>query len=424
MYLLVAINISPIMTFYTIGGGAILLLVLRPLLRRAQNIGQQAAGVEKQFAQFLTEHIVGMKSVKAAGAERAAITSGNAHIRLLRHLSIRQALVNTISSSFFQPFAIVLVVLLFLLTYHAPGFSIISFAASLYLIQKIFTYLESGQNAMQTISSLLPYPKNIAAFKRTADLHRESESARVDAPFTFTTEVTLKGVSFSYDEGKPILDGVDFSIPAGKTVGLVGPSGAGKTSVADIVLRLFTPSEGGLFLDGVPSTSIGLSEWRRNIGYVSQEVFLLNDTIEENIRFYNKTLTQNDIERAAKQANIYDFIKGLPEGFQTTTGDRGVMLSGGQRQRIALARALAGKPALLILDEATSALDHESEKLIHESIKALHGKVAVLIIAHRPSTVAEADSIIVLNRGRVVEQGTPQQLLQKHDSYFFKMQKT
>lgn len=421
MYLLVAINISPMMTSYAIGGGAFLLLVLRPLLRRTERIGQQTAGVEKQFAQFLSEHIIGMKSIKAAGVERAAIKNGVSHIRLLRHLSIRQSFVGTISASFFQPFSIVLVSVLFLLTYRAPGFSIISFAASLYLIQKIFAYLESGQNAMQSMSGLLPYAKNIAEFKHSLDLHREPSNGT--APFVFTKEFAFTGVSFAYDKGRPVLADVGFKIRAGETVGLIGPSGAGKTSVADLLLRLFKPDAGSLTLDGVPSESIALEEWRKNIGYVSQDVFLLNDTVEANIRFYNQSVTKEDIERAARQANIYDFITKLPDGFQTVTGDRGVMLSGGQRQRVALARALAGKPSLLILDEATSALDHESEKLIHESIRALHGSVTVLIIAHRPSTIASADTIFVLNQGRVVEQGTPQELLGNNNSYFYKMQK-
>lgn len=422
MYLLVAVNISPTMTFYALIGGVALLFLLKPFLRYTQRLGERAAGVEKQFAQFLSEHIIGMKAIKAAGVENDAIANGGAHIHLLRSISIRQSLARTASSSFFQPFSIVLVVLLFLLTYHTPEFNIISFAASLYLIQKIFVYLESGQNAMQSISQLIPYAQNISAFKRNLDLHRESTSG--SSPFIFDKEVTFKEISFSYAGSKEVLNNVGFSIRAGETVGLVGPSGAGKTSVADLLLRLFKPNTGEILLDGVPSDSIPLEEWRKSIGYVSQDVFLLNDTIEENIRFYNQTLTTEDIESAAKQANIYDFIMGLPEGFKTTTGDRGVMLSGGQRQRIALARALAGKPRLLILDEATSALDHESEKLIHESIHALRGKITVFIIAHRPSTVAEADTILVLSHGRIVEHGSPNELLQNRESYFYKMQKT
>ncbi|MFA5942623.1 MAG: ABC transporter ATP-binding protein [Candidatus Paceibacterota bacterium] len=421
MYLLVAVNISPVMTSYTLGGGVVLLLFLRPFLRRASGIGERAARVEKQFAQFLNEHIIGMKSVKAAGVERAAIADGNAHIRLLRSLSIRQSLVRALSTSFFQPFSIVLVVVLFFLTYRTPEFSIIAFAASLYLIQKIFTYLESGQAALQSVSELVPYARNIATFKRSLDMHRESSEG--DAPFVFEKELAFKDVSFSYDEGKPILNGITFSIRAGETVGLIGPSGSGKTSIADLLLRLFKPATGSILLDGVPSESIALDAWRRHIGYVSQDVFLFNGTIEENIRFYNRAVTAEDIEDAAKQANIYDFVSGLPEGFQTTTGDRGVMLSGGQRQRIALARALVGKPAFLILDEATSALDHESERLIHEAIRALHGKVTVFIIAHRPSTVAETDTIFVVDHGSIVERGSPQELLQKNGSYFYKMQR-
>jgi ABC-type multidrug transport system fused ATPase/permease subunit len=420
MYLLVTINISPTMTLYTLGGGAILVFFLQPLLRRAKRIAEQAEGVEKQFAQFLSEHIIGLKSVKAAGAERSAIADGNEHIQLLRSLSIRQSLVHSISTSFFQPFSIVLVIVLFLLTYHTPSFNVISFAASLYLIQKMFTYLESGQAALQSVGELVPYTQNIAAFKRKLDLHRELSSG--DAPFAFARELSFKNISFSYDEDKPILSGVNFSIRAGETTGLIGPSGAGKTSIADLILRLFKPDEGSLLLDGVPSESIALEAWRKHIGYVSQDVFLLNSSIEENIRFYNQTLTTEDIENAAKQANIYDFIKELPQGFKTVTGDRGVMLSGGQRQRVALARALAGKPALLLLDEATSALDYESEKLIHESIRALHGGVTVLIIAHRPSTVAEADTILVLNHGHIEERGSPQELLRDSESYFYKMQ--
>lgn len=422
MYLLVAVNISPTMTLYTVGGGAIVLFAVRPLLRRTRRIGDRAALVEKDFSQFLNEHIIGMKSIKAAGVEEAALADGHSHIRLLRMLSIRQALVRSLSASLFQPASLILIVLLFILTYRSPGFSIISFVAALYLIQKIFTYLESGQNALLSVSEMLPYAQNIMHVKRMLAEQRESSGGE-NKPFSFNDSLVFDTVSFTYDtNAEPALFDVSFSIARGKTIGLIGPSGAGKTSVTDIILRLFRPAEGRLLLDGVPSVDISLEEWRQHIGYVAQDVFLFNGSIEENIRFYRSELTKEDIERATKQANIYDFIMGLPEGFKTTTGDRGVMLSGGQRQRIALARALAGKPALLILDEATSALDHESEKLIHESIKTLHGKVTVLIVAHRPSTVAEADRIFVLDRGRLVEQGTPDELLKNNNSYFYKMQ--
>ena len=421
MYLLVALNISPVMTLYTLGGGVVLLFVVRPLLRRTRSIAERTALTEKQFSQFLSEHIIGMKSVKAAGAEEAALQKGSGQIGLLRVLSIRQALVRSVSSSLFQPVSLILVVILFMLTYRTPGFSIISFGATLYLIQKIFTYLESGQNALQSISEFLPYAQNISAFKRHLNLHRELEN-KGGKPIIFNGTLEFKGVSFAYNEDKQVLKNIDFKVNAGETVGLIGPSGTGKTSVADLLLRLFKPTAGALMVNGMPLNDMALDAWRKSIGYVPQEAFLLHSTIEENIRFYKESLTMEDVMASAKQANIHDFIMGLPDGYQTTVGDRGVLLSGGQRQRIVLARALAGKPALLILDEATSALDHESEKLIQEAISKLRGSVTVFIIAHRPSTVADADRILVLGGGRIVEEGTPAELLKNTKSYFYKMQ--
>ncbi|TSC65109.1 MAG: ATP-binding cassette, subfamily B, bacterial MsbA [Parcubacteria group bacterium Gr01-1014_91] len=422
IYLLVALNISPIMTVSTLFVGIVLLFAIRPLMVRIQSIGNVLIATEKSYLHFLGEHIIGMKAVKAAGAEERAISSGGALVRLLRTLSIRMSLIRSLSGSLFQPFSLIFVIILFAITYRLPDFSMISFAAALYLIQKIFTYLESGQGALNGIRESIPYAQNVDAFKRLLDEHREQDAPNA-SPFAFEQTIEFKNVSFSYVDGKKILSDTSFLIAKGETVGLIGPSGAGKTSVADLLLRLFSPNEGGVLIDGGPITSISSESWRNNIGYVAQDVFLLNASIEDNIRFYRTELSAEDVIDAAKQANIYDFINGLPEGFKTITGDRGVMLSGGQRQRIALARALAGNPSLLILDEATSALDHESEKLIHESIRSLHGKITVLIIAHRPSTVAEADAILVLHHGSIIERGSPRELLQNPDSYFSKMQR-
>lgn len=419
IYLLVALNISPTTTLCTLAGGGLLLVVVRPFLSRTRHAGETMSETEKQLSQFITEHTIGMKSLKTAGAESRAMRAGDRMLAALRFLQIRLAFIMSLSTSLFQPFTIIFVIVLFAVTYHLPGFNLISFAATLYLIQKIFTYLESGQSSLHVISELVPYAQQTISFKHELSVHKE-EKQKGQKPFVFNKAITYEGVSLSYPGAGTVLHGIDMQIEAGKTVALIGPSGGGKTSTADLLMRLFEPAEGRILLDGVPAQDIELAQWRAQFAYVSQDIFLFNGTIEDNIRFYRDELTQGDIEEAARQANIYDFIMSLPEGFKTTTGDRGVMLSGGQRQRVALARALAGKPQVLVLDEATSALDHESESLIQSSIKNLHGRVTVLIIAHRLSTVENADRIVVLERGRILEQGSPQELRATPGSYFAK----
>ena len=206
-------------------------------------------------------------------------------------------------------------------------------------------------------------------------------------------------------------------------VGLIGPSGAGKTTLVDLILRLLKSSQGSILLDGQNVDLVTIEAWRQNIGYVSQDIFLINDTIANNIRFYDYSITDEQIQTAAKMANIYDFIKFCPQGFDTMVGDRGITISAGQRQRIVIARVLARQPQILLLDEATSALDSESEDQIQQVIKDLRGRVTVLVIAHRLQTVMDCDRLLVLDGGRISEEGSPRQLLKNKDSYFFKMYK-
>ncbi len=421
MYLVVALNISPLTTFYTILGGIVLVFIMFPLQRKSREAGGAMVLTEKRISQFMAEHIIGMKAIKAAAAEKKAYEDGKKSFRDLRNYYVKLAFIRAVGGSVFQPFSIIFITILFVLTYHTPGFSLISFAATLYLIQKIFTYLESGQGAFNLLNELVPYAENIMAFKKILTTHKES-GVNGKNSFVFKNNLTFKDVSFSYNTEKPVLSDVSFSVAHGETVGLIGPSGAGKTSVADLLLRLFTPSSGTITLNGVSIDTISTPEWREHVGYVSQDIFLFNESVKENISFYRNDLSDEDIINAAKQANIFDFIETLENGFDTIVGDRGVMLSGGQRQRVVLARALARKPELLILDEATSALDAESERLIQEAIKALHGTMTVFIIAHRLSTVESVDMIFVLDHGRIMEKGSPRELKTDTNSYFYRMQ--
>ncbi len=207
-------------------------------------------------------------------------------------------------------------------------------------------------------------------------------------------------------------------------VGLIGPSGVGKTTIVDLILRLLSPTQGMILVDNQDISKINIYQWRKNIGYVPQDIFLINDTIFNNIKFYDDSISDEQIKKATKKANIYDFIQTLPNKFSTIIGiigERGIFLSAGQRQRIVIARILARNPKFLILDEATSALDNESEIKIQKAIENLRGKITVFIVAHRLSTVKNCDNLLVLEKGKIIEKGTPNQLLKNKKSYFYKV---
>jgi len=212
------------------------------------------------------------------------------------------------------------------------------------------------------------------------------------------------------------------NIKKGFTVGLVGPSGGGKTTVFDLMLRFLEPDKGKILLDGIPVSHISIEEWRKSITYIPQDVFLINDTVENNIRFFNDNISYKEIVEAAKKAHIYEMIQKFPEKFDTKVGERGMRLSVGQRQRIAIARALTRNPKILLLDEATSALDAESEKAIKEVIKELKGNITICMIAHRTSTLSDVDTIFVLENGKITEEGMPDKLSENSQGYFSNMQ--
>jgi subfamily B ATP-binding cassette protein MsbA len=238
--------------------------------------------------------------------------------------------------------------------------------------------------------------------------------AEVDRPgegeARFEREIVYDRVTFRYGAGPPVLTDVSFTIPKGRVVALVGPSGAGKTTIADLLPRFHDPSSGRVLLDDVPLTRIRRRSLRALLGVVSQDTVLLNNTVFANIAYGSPGATRDRVEAAAEAANAAAFIRQLPQGYDTVLGERGTRLSGGQRQRIAIARALLRDPPILILDEATSALDTESERLVQQAIDRLMRERTVLVIAHRLATVRDADEIVVLDEGRVVQRGSHDEL--------------
>lgn len=231
--------------------------------------------------------------------------------------------------------------------------------------------------------------------------------------------VTFEAVSFGYDESLPVLREVSFAAEPGQVIALVGPSGAGKSTLVNLIPRFYDPDEGHVLIDGRSIDGVQLRSLRGQIGIVPQETLLFSDTVANNIRYGRLDATAAEIEAAARAANAHHFImEELPDGYETTVGERGIKLSGGQRQRIAIARAILKDPRILILDEATSSLDSESESLVQEALERLMQGRTSFVIAHRLSTITNADWILVLDRGRLVEQGTHAMLLARPDGLY------
>jgi ATP-binding cassette subfamily B protein/subfamily B ATP-binding cassette protein MsbA len=251
----------------------------------------------------------------------------------------------------------------------------------------------------------------------------EAESEIVEAPDALELEralgsVEFRNVSFKYVDSIPVLKDISFKLKPGETLALVGATGVGKTTIASLIPRFYDPDEGEILVDGQDIRRLTLNSLRRQISLVSQDVFLFNGTVLDNILYGSPGACEEEVIAAAKAANAHDFIMGLENGYETRIGERGVKLSGGQKQRISIARAILKDAPILILDEATSAVDTQTERLIQEALNKLKENKTAIVIAHRLSTIQDADQILVLEEGEILEQGTHQELLDKKGLYY------
>ncbi len=421
MYLIVAVSISKTVTAVTLVLGAVIFLIFKPLLFKLRRFSEQTEHLNKEVSHHVNESISGMKVIKALGNEAAFIKTSSSYFSLLQRLQMRAFTVQNISGSFIQPIGVIFISAVVAFAYYQTSYNLGALAAIIYLIQKMFGYVQSLQAFAQQISGTVPFVQGVLNYKEQASRFLEVKKGSGGVPFSFAGELAFENVSFAYDRGQSVLGDVSFKIKKGSMVGIIGKSGAGKTTVFDLLLRLLNPSQGRIAIDGVDASTVSLSEWRNKLIYVPQDPFLLHDTIYNNIVFFGENISRADVENAAKAAHLEEFISELPKGYETLVGERGMRLSGGQRQRIAIARALVRHPEVLLLDEATSALDAESEKYIRQAIEGLKGKMTIIIIAHRLSTVAESDNLIVLEKGRIVETGSPKEMLKDKETYYSRL---
>jgi ABC-type multidrug transport system fused ATPase/permease subunit len=265
---------------------------------------------------------------------------------------------------------------------------------------------QSGRAAGERVFEILDTPQEVY-----------EPHSLLPLPTRVKGEIEFKNISFEYRDSLPVLYQINLHVQSGQTIAIVGPTGAGKSTLVNLIPRFYEPTSGSITLDGIPLSQVSLSALREQIGIVSQENFLFNTSVLENLKFGLPHATQEAVEAAAKKAYAHDFIMNLPQQYETLVGERGVKLSGGERQRLSIARAILKNPPILILDEATASVDTETEKLIQEALKLLLHNRTAFIIAHRLSTVQTADRILVIHEGKITEEGTHSELLENKGLY-------
>lgn len=409
VYLAVAWFISPVMMLVASGLGVLILSILAPLRSRAVRFGLERTQNKRDQYRMVSEYLGGLKTARIHNAEepyrkRLAANLDKVHDEAVGYM--RLASLGTIVSQVVSALAVAVLVYAGI---AMLGLALPELIAMLLLLMRIAPRFTGLQNQFQQLASNVTVFAEIERFKTECAAHAEQpNTATNSAPvLALDREIGFEGVSFSYGstDRRLALEDIDFTIPAREITALIGPSGSGKSTVADLVCGLLTPNAGRVLIDGAPLTPENAQAWRRQVAYVPQDPYLLNESIVANLRLARPQASRCEIEHALTLANAMEFVARLPQGIDTPLGENGAQLSGGQRQRIALARALVNEPQLLVLDEATSALDWESQAAVARSIAALRGRVTVLAIAHRPSMVASADHVIALNSGRVVEVG-------------------
>ena len=407
---------------------ALIAIIIIPLAGIAiiaigKSIRRKSRRTQKKIShimQILSETLSSIRIVKAFVNEKEEIRKFSLETTNYLNLHLKRARLDLIAAPITESFGVIIGVILLwyggtevilqkgLIPEDFIRFILILFSilGPIKQMGNVNIKIQAGAASAERIFTLLDTKPQVVEIKNPTNLGE------------FKDSLEYKNVCFEYQKGEEqVLDSVSFKINKGEVAALVGPSGSGKSTIADLIPRFYDVSSGEIIIDGNDLKNLSLSSLRGNMGIVTQEVILFNDTIKNNISYAQPEKSMDQIKDAAKAANALEFIENTPDGFETVVGERGVKLSGGQKQRIAIARALLKNPSILILDEATSALDTESEKKVQTAIESLMKDRTALVIAHRLSTVQKADKIIVIDKGKVVEIGSHETLFEKNGIY-------
>ena len=408
-YLVAAFLITPILAAIAFGMLAIVTLSMQFYINKAKTIGADRTTRENAMQVATMETLTGINLIKSFRLESLrggeykfrADQVGNTLIQIAKHAGQMEAIQEV---ALFGLIGAIVFVGVSVLDLGLPV--IVTF---LFILYRLMPKVSSLNRSRQLMANAMASLRHI-----TDAMDETSKPTIVSGETRFTglkEEIEFEDIEFSYDGINQVLRKTNYTIEKGKMTAIAGASGAGKSTLIDLILRFYDPTGGRILIDGTDLRELDLESWRKSIAVVAQDVFLFNETVNYNLAVGNPGCSKEEIVDAAKRAYAHEFIQQLPEGYETRIGDRGWNLSGGQRQRLALARAILTKPEILILDEATSSLDSESEQLIQRYLNDIRGTCTIVVVAHRLSTIQSADKIVVLQDGKIVEEGDWDSLL-------------
>ena len=418
--LCIAIWLSLPVTIFVIVCGGAFAMVFRKLMKASKTYGDEMIRINRAMYQELFSQLRSVKEVRTYGVQKEHETLFGDISRSFRDAKLKYVHLRAFPSMLYSIAAAGMIAVIFLVCVLGFKMDTARLMVLVYVFMRLWPVFSGFIGRINSILTSVPAHEKLTEAFRT--LSAEETGDADCPPLTFEKDIEFRNVSFAYQGSEePVLKGISFRLEKGTTTALVGRSGAGKSTIADLLLGFLTPTRGEILIDGVPLTRENLPAWRQKMGYIPQEPLILNASVRENLQRFHPKADEADMVAALKKAQAWPIIEGLADGLDTNLGDEGVRLSGGERQRIVLARVLLGKPRLIVMDEATSAMDYESETAVRAAIRDLHEQVTILIIAHRLATVRTAQYALVLENGRITEDGSLAELVRTPDGYLNKL---
>ncbi|WNR43776.1 ABC transporter ATP-binding protein [Paenibacillus roseipurpureus] len=416
--------LSPRITAFVLVSGLLLIFVSRKFLKRSLKLGNMTVELGQSYLAGITDQINGIKDIKSNRLEKARMKWYHALTERMEHEQVEYTKLKAGSSILYKASSAVLIAVFIYFSVNLFRSQPEQLLLIIIIFSRLWPRFIGIQSSMEQIAMAMP------SFKALVELHEQCADGREfkegmdhetkEQRIHMKRGINLDNVSFRYNLGEPVyaLQKVNLHIPANRMTAIVGHSGAGKSTLVDVVMGLLKPESGSVMIDGIPLTDDIVVSLRESLGYVPQDPFLFNASIRDNLLMVKPHAKEEQLWEALQFASAADFVRKLPKGLDTLIGDRGVRLSGGERQRLILSRAMLKNPSILILDEATSALDNENEANIQKVLEQLKGKMTIIVIAHRLSTIRNADEVIVMEEGKIIQVGDYDKLAKERKGVF------